>query len=105
MSVRAAIISAIRSRYRESTAIFPDQIRASLEAREQATHRLQGYLLMNIPDRDRNEIKHHLKEMNIHIMALPAVREKYRRNMERTQREIEEWYISKENEINIQNTK
>jgi hypothetical protein len=97
MSVRAAILAAARARARETMAIYPDQIRASMLERSKAEDRLAGHLLMDLSERDRNEIKRAMRDMRIHIMSLPSLREMYRRNMLRSRVEIQEWF--KENEF------
>jgi len=98
MSVRAAILAAARARYHEATAVLPDQIKDSMKERHAAEDRLAGHLLMNINERESNEIKRALRELRIHVMSLPALREKYRRNVESARREIDDWYKSKTNE-------
>lgn len=105
MSVRTAILAAARARYRESTAIFPDQIRESLAERELAEQRLAGHLQMNLSERDMNNVKRALRDLRVHMMTLPAVRERNRRNMVRTQHEIREWYANSENENSLNNFK
>lgn len=105
MSVRAAILAAARARYHEATALFPDQIRDSLKERSIAEDRLAGHLLMDLPERDSTEIKRALREMRVHIMSLPAIREKHRRNVQRFRKELDEWWQEKENELNATNLK
>lgn len=97
MSVRAAILAAARARARETMSIYPDQIRESLQERTKAEDRLAGHLLMDLSERDRNEIKRAMRDMRIHIMSLPTLREMYRRNMLKSRSEIQEWF--KENEF------
>lgn len=97
MSVRSAILAAARARARETMAIYPDQIRESMHERSKAEDRLAGHLLMDLSERDRNEIKRAMRDMRIHIMSLPSLREMYRRNMLRSRAEIQEWF--KENEF------
>ena len=105
MSVRAAIFAAARARYHEATALFPDQIRESMMERTKAEDRLAGHLLMDLPERESTEIKRALREMRVHIMTLPAIREKHRRNMQRFRKELDEWWQEKENELNGSNMK
>jgi hypothetical protein len=100
MSVRAAILAAARARYHETTALLPDQIRESLKERSMAEDRLAGHLLMVLPENESTEIKRALREMRVHIMTLPATREKYRRRIERFRKELEKWRQDKENELN-----
>jgi hypothetical protein len=98
MSVRAAILAAARARAHETMALFPDQIRESLKERMSAEDRLAGHLLMDLPERDMNEIKRAMRDMRVHIMSLPTLREMYRRNMLKGRAEIQEWF--KQNELN-----
>ena len=105
MSVRAAILAAARARYHEATALFPDQIRDSLKERTKAEDRLAGHLLMELPERESTEIKRAMREMRVHIMTLPAIRDKHRRNVERFRKELDEWWQEKENELNATNLK
>jgi hypothetical protein len=97
MSVRSAILAAARARARETMAIFPDQIRETMKERSKAEDRLAGHLLMDLPERDMNEIKRAMRDMRVHIMSLPTLRETYRRNMLKNRAEIQEWF--KENEL------
>jgi hypothetical protein len=99
MSVRAAILAAARARYHESTAMLPDQIRETLRERHTAEDRLAGHLLMELSEREANEIKRAMREMRVHVMTLPAIREKHRRNIEHFRKEIDEWWREKENEL------
>jgi len=105
MSVRAAILAAARARYHEATALLPDQIRESLKERHMAEDRLAGHLLMDLSDREANEIKRAMREMRIHVMSLPALREKHRRNIQKFRTELNEWWWQKENELNDANMK
>lgn len=105
MSVRAAILAAARARYHEATALLPDQIRDSLKERTKAEDQLAGHLLMDLPERESTEIKRALREMRVHIMTLPAIREKNRRSLERFRRELEKWRQDKENELNATDMK
>jgi hypothetical protein len=99
MSVRAAILSAARARYSEATALLPDQIRESLCERQMAEDRLAGHLLLNLSEREANEIKRAMREMRVHVMSLPALREKHRRNIQKFRTEMNEWWQKKENEL------
>ena len=103
MSVRTALLSAAHARFMEKIAMYPDQIKISLREREKAEQRLEGHLLLKLPEKDLNEIKRAIKEMNIHIETLPVVREKYRRGFQHYKREIQEWYNEKERELNGSN--
>jgi hypothetical protein len=100
MSVRAAILSAARARYSEATALLPDQIRESLCERQMAEDRLAGHLLLNLSEREANEIKRAMRDMRVHVMTLPALREKHRRNIQKFRTEMNEWWWQKENELN-----
>jgi hypothetical protein len=97
MSVRSAILAAARARAHETMAIVPDQIRETMKERVKAEDRLAGHLLMDLPERDLNEIKRAMRDMRVHIMSLPTLREMYRRNMLRSRAEIQEWF--KQNEF------
>ena len=99
MSVRAAVLAAGRARYREATALFPDQIRDSLKERHAAEERLAGHLLMNLSERELNDIKRAMRDMRVHVMTLPAIREKHRRNMNHFRMELDVWWQEKENEL------
>ena len=68
-----------------------------MHERSKAEDRLAGYLLMDLSERDRNEIKRAMRDMRIHIMSLPSLREMYRRNMLKSRAEIQQWF--KENEF------
>jgi hypothetical protein len=98
MSVRAAILAAARARAHETMAIYPDQIREAMKERSKAEDRLAGHLLMDLPERDMNEIKRAMRDMRVHIMSLPTLREIYRRNLLKGRSEIQEW--CKQNELN-----
>jgi hypothetical protein len=52
---------------------------------------------MNLSERDKNEIKRAMRDMRLHIMSLPTLREMYRRNMMKSRAEIQEWV--KQNEF------
>jgi hypothetical protein len=41
-----------------------------------------------------------MREMRIHVMTLPALREKHRRNIQKFRTELNEWWWQKENELN-----
>uniref|UniRef100_A0A6C0CHF2 Uncharacterized protein n=1 Tax=viral metagenome TaxID=1070528 RepID=A0A6C0CHF2_9ZZZZ len=105
MSVRAAILAAARARYHEATALLPDQIRDSLKERHTAEDRLAGHLLMNLSERESTEIKRAMREMRVHVMTLPAIREKHRRSMIQFRKEIDEWWQEKENELTVADMK
>jgi hypothetical protein len=105
MSVRAAILAAARARVHETMALIPEQIRETMKERMNAEDRLAGHLLMDLPEREMNELKRAMRDMRVHIMSLPVLRETYRRNILKNRAEIQEWCTNKENENNLDNFK